>query len=490
MPIKVKLIMSNIIMVIISVVLSALLLVFIGNHYSKKVETSYNLDMHKRNDLLSNPYLQLKDINMKNFNEIKLAISRNPDLLKDNNYLNGLNQLFKKGNSFIVVREENNIIFQGQSGISSLINKLPEFNFNMTEKGNGVIVDNNDLVIKQMDFLYRDKERGTIFTITDTTNFYKIIREYVIVSIVSLITIISAISGIFTFFTSRSIIKPLDSLKIGTEKIKDGDLDFEVKATSGDEIGELCVAFDDMRKKLKESIEVQAQYENNRKELISNISHDLKTPITSIKGYVEGIKDGVPDTPEKMNKYINTIYSKAKSMDKLIDELFLYSKLDLNKIPFNFEIVNMVPYLSDIAEEFQFDLEKKNIDIKFYNEAGKTAKVLIDGQKINRVMTNIIGNSIKYMDKPNGEINIKLSKKDKNVIVNITDNGKGIPKDDIPFIFDRFYRADSSRNTVTGGSGLGLAICMKIIEEHNGRIWAESSENMGTSITFILSEVI
>lgn len=105
-------------------------------------------------------------------------------------------------------------------------------------------------------------------------------------------------------------------------------------------------------------------------------------------------------------------------------------------------------------------------------------------------MTNIIGNSIKYMDKPNGEINIKLSKKDKNVIVNITDNGKGIPKDDIPFIFDRFYRADSSRNTVTGGSGLGLAICMKIIEEHNGRIWAESSENMGTSITFILSEVI
>lgn len=490
MPIKIKLIMSNIAMVIISVVLSAMLMAFIGNHFTKKVEISYNLDMRKRNDLLGNPYLQLKDINMKNFNEIKLAISRNPDLLKDNNYLNGLNQLFKKGNSFIVVREGNDIIFQGQNGISNLINRLPEFNFNMADKGSGIIVDNNDLVIKQMDFLYKDKTQGTVFTITDTSYFYKIVREYVIVSIVSLITVISAISGIFTFFTSRSIIKPLDSLKTGTEKIKDGNLDFEVKATSGDEIGELCVAFDDMRKKLKESIEVQAQYENNRKELISNISHDLKTPITSIKGYVEGIKDGVPDTPEKMNKYINTIYSKAISMDKLIDELFLYSKLDLNKIPYNFEVVNMVPYLSDIVEEFQFDLEKKNINIEFLNEAGKTAKVLIDRQKINRVMTNIIGNSIKYMDKSNGEIKIKLGKSDNNVTVNITDNGKGIPKDAIPFIFDRFYRADSSRNTVTGGSGLGLAICMKIIEEHNGRIWAESSENLGTSITFILNEVI
>lgn len=275
-------------------------------------------------------------------------------------------------------------------------------------------------------------------------------------------------------------------MRKGTENIKNGDLDFEVKANSKDEIGELCEDFDDMRKKLKESIELQNQYENNRKELISNISHDLKTPITSIKGYVEGIRDGVADTPEKMEKYINTIYTKSQSMDYLIDELLTYSKLDMNKMHFDFQKIDITSYMEDLMEEIRFDVEKKKIKFSYKNNIKGQVIVKIDVQNINRVIMNIISNSIKYMDKEEGKIEVNMYLKGDEVIIGIKDNGKGISKNALSCIFDRFYREDYSRNSLTGGSGLGLAICKKIIEEHGGRIWAESEEKIGTAMWFTI----
>lgn len=189
-------------------------------------------------------------------------------------------------------------------------------------------------MVRQIRFAFSDGGSGIIFLVIDTSKLSELSKEFIISIVIAIIAIVSLTSALITFLVSRSILIPLTQLKIGTEKIKDGDLSFEVKAESRDEIGELCNAFDDMRKRLKESVELQLQYEDNRKELISNISHDLKTPITSIKGYVEGIKDGVADTPEKMEKYVNTIYNKAQSMNYLIEELLTYSKLDLKNFRF------------------------------------------------------------------------------------------------------------------------------------------------------------
>ena len=168
-------------------------------------------------------------------------------------------------------------------------------------------------------------------------------------------------NGVLTYFVSRSIIRPLRALKRAAEEIKEGNLDFEIVPHSDDEIGELSTAFEEMRRKLKKSVEVQLQYEENRKELISNISHDLKTPVTAIKGYVEGIMDGVSNSPDKLDQYIRTIYNKAADMDRLIDELFLFSKLDLGKVPFQFEKVDLGQYVLDCAQELQFDMEKKGV---------------------------------------------------------------------------------------------------------------------------------
>jgi signal transduction histidine kinase len=293
---------------------------------------------------------------------------------------------------------------------------------------------------------------------------------------------------ILTYFVSRSITKPLYYLKKAANEIKNGNLNFEVKYKSKDEIGELSSAFEEMRVKLKESIEMEQQYEQNRKELVSNISHDLKTPITAVKGYVEGIIDGVADNPDKMDKYIKTIYTKTNEIDLLIDELFLYSKLDLKKLAFSFERVNIRRYLEHFVEEFSFDLESKGIKLSYEANCEDKTLVIADREKLNRVITNIVYNSVKYMDLENGKIDIKLEEEDNDVVVGITDNGQGISESNLPHIFDKFYRADPARNTQKGGSGLGLSIAKHIIEEHGGRIWAQSKLGVGTTIAFTLKK--
>ena len=241
-----------------------------------------------------------------------------------------------------------------------------------------------------------------------------------------------------------------------------------------------------MRIQLKESHKIQKQYEDNRKELIAHISHDLKTPITSIKGYIEGIRDGVADTPEKRVRYIQTIYTKAVDMDHLIDELFLFSKLDLGKVPFEFERIDIKDYLTDYFEELSFDLRKQNVDLNFQFTPNGIYHVLADREKFKRVLANIINNSLKYMDKDKKELKITLHSTDENVEISISDNGPGIPDESIPFIFNQFYRAEQSRNKLTGGSGLGLSIAKMIIEEHNGEIKLESTLLVGTKITIYL----
>lgn len=194
--------------------------------------------------------------------------------------------------------------------------------------------------------------------------------------------------------------------------------------------------------------------------------------------------DGVADTPEKMDRYIKTIYTKANHMDKLIDELFLFSRLDLNKIPFEFENIDLREYMRDSIEELEFDLEKQGISLNYSSKADKPLYVKADRQQLRRVILNIIGNSIKYMNKEEKTISISLEETSDFALIMIKDNGMGVPKEDIPYIFDRFYRVDPSRNTSTGGSGLGLAIAKLIIDEHGGSIWMDSEENQGTSVSF------
>ena len=284
----------------------------------------------------------------------------------------------------------------------------------------------------------------------------------------------------------RSIATPLVKLRKATRNIKDGNLDFVLDVEGTDEFSELCRDFEEMRRRLKESAEEKIILDKENKELISNISHDLKTPITAVKGYVEGIMDGVADTPEKMDRYVRTIYNKTNEMDHLINELTFYSKIDTNRIPYTFSKLNVEDYFSDCAEAIGLELETRGIQLCYANYVDRNVQVIADGEQIRRVIHNIIGNAIKYMDKAKGVIQIRVKDVGDFVQVEIEDNGKGIASKDLAYIFDRFYRTDVSRNSSKGGSGIGLSIVKKIMEDHGGKVWATSREGIGTIMYFVL----
>lgn len=304
--------------------------------------------------------------------------------------------------------------------------------------------------------------------------------------IVATVIILTVTSLIVTVWVMDSVYKPIRQLNQAMHRIAVGDFDYSLTTNQTGEIASLYDNYEQMRLRLKESAEEKVQNEKKNKELISNISHDLKTPITSIKGYVEGIMDGVADTPEKMNKYIKTIYNKANDMDKLINELTLYSRIDNNRIPYSFHRINVSDYFADCVEEVGLDLESKGIKLNYTNLIPPDTRVIADPEQMKRVINNIINNSVKYLGKKDGVIDIRILDDVESVRIEIQDNGKGIAAKDLANIFERFYRTDASRNSTQGGSGIGLSIVKKIIEDHGGYIWATSKEGEGTCMHFVI----
>lgn len=312
------------------------------------------------------------------------------------------------------------------------------------------------------------------------------LRQLVLGGLISVVSILLLTAFMMIIWIYRSMITPIRKLQAAAENIKEGNLDFSVDVTGEDEIGELGVTFEEMRQRLKDNTEEKLSNEKENRALISNIAHDLKTPITAVKGYAEGIMDGVANTPEKVDKYIRTIYNKANEMDTLINELTLYSKIDTNRIPYNFAKINVAEYFKDCVEEIGLDLEAKGIGLSYYNYAMTDTLIIADPEQLRRVINNIIGNSVKYMNKTEKFINIRIKDVGDFIQVEIEDNGRGIAQKDLPYIFDRFYRTDASRNSATGGSGIGLSIVKKIIEDHGGKIWATSKEDSGTTMYFVI----
>ncbi|SEM53924.1 cell wall metabolism sensor histidine kinase WalK [Paenibacillus sp. OV219] len=418
--------------------------------------------------------------------EIRRSVEREPDLLKDRDYLNEMTTELKEKDAGLVVRLGDTILYRSASiqQLPQLTEGLPPFKMPETFSKYPVMkIANADYFFLQFDFDYPKFDKGTVFIISKIDPMTFFIRKYFPSLFIALLCVLILTHILLTTFMSTRIIRPLQVLRKAAREIKEGNLDFQVDVIGKDEIGQLGVAFEEMRSRLQHSIEVQALYEANRKELISNISHDLKTPLTAIKGYVDGIMEGVADTPEKYTKYMQTIAIKADELDYLINELFLYSKLDLNREPFRFETVQLEPYLSDWSEELQFELEKLRVSYSADITIDSETDVLLDWDHFKRVLNNIIQNSVRYTDKDEPVISLKAYCEEENAIIHISDNGIGIEPEALEHIFERFYRAEESRNSNTGGSGLGLAIAKQIMDGHGGTISATSQPNIGTTIT-------
>lgn len=325
-----------------------------------------------------------------------------------------------------------------------------------------------------------------------TDGFDRIIAPAFLKNMIYAIIIILVFTGVLlSIWIYRDLVSPINELNVAMDHIKKGDFDYRLdRGRKSGEMRELYNNYEDMRLRLKENAEEKLQHEKENRELISNISHDLKTPITAIKGYVEGIIDGVADTPEKVDRYIKTVYNKSCDMDRLINELTVYSGIDNNRIPYHFHKLLVGEYFKDCIEEIGIDLESMNFKLDYVNLVEPDTQIIADPEQLKRVINNIISNSVKYMDKSQGEIEFRILDEVDSIRVEIEDNGKGIAQKDLQNIFDRFYRTDASRNSGTGGSGIGLSIVKKIIQDHGGYIWATSKEGEGTCIHFVIRKYV
>lgn len=435
----------------------------------------------------ANPMLTMNEVAEEIFAELQQEVEADPDQLLDTDYLEKLNNRLEKSNAFFLVRIEEEIYYKGQEETTELEKLLPAYGDNNQIEGGLFVNAPDSFFLRQQDFILQDGRTGSVFVITYTDTLVRNMKRILVEIMVMLIGVLMMVSGFTSLYIYWMFVRPLKLLQEGTERIKEGNLEEDVEVLSDDEIGQVCQSFNEMRVKLKESVDDRMRYEQENRELISNISHDLKTPITAIKGYVEGIMDGVADTPEKIDRYIRTIYNKANEMDALINELSLYSKIDNNTIPYNFVKINVASYFDDCIEDISVDMEAADVNLQYENICAGDTRVIADPEQIRRVIGNIVTNAVKYNKNEERSIQIKVRPyEDDYICIGIQDNGSGIAQKDLPLIFKRMYRTDASRNSSTGGSGLGLAIARKIVDEHGGRIWAESEEGKGTLITFTL----
>ncbi|GHU77116.1 hypothetical protein FACS189461_5340 [Spirochaetia bacterium] len=297
------------------------------------------------------------------------------------------------------------------------------------------------------------------------------------------VAVTAAINRILAQKIITHVMKPLDALSSGARQFSENNLSFRLDYHDDDEFRPVCDTFNDMAARLEKN-------ESNRRELIAGISHDLRTPLTSIKVSIDGIKSGVAGTAEQRKKYVEIIENKTGDLEHIINQLFLFSKLDIGEFQAETRRVNCGTMLEDCIEELSGEYERRGL-VLVTQELPCDTYISIDPILFRRVIVNIFENAVKYKIAEQGRLFIGCIKTESSVEIRLADNGPGVPVESLEKLFDVFYRADRSRNNTARhgertGSGLGLAISAKIIAKLGGTIHAELPAAGGLAIVIRL----
>jgi signal transduction histidine kinase len=291
---------------------------------------------------------------------------------------------------------------------------------------------------------------------------------FLLVSFTAFAAFICIINSIITFRMTKNITKPLEILSRGVKQIHENNFTYRIEYKGDDEFRPVCEAFNQMAAQLEASKARRLKDEANRRELLAGISHDLRTPLTTIKGYLEGLEAGVASTPEMRQKYFNAIKNKTSALEHIIERLFLFSKLDMEEFPLTPRRVDIMRAITDMIEELTEEYANRGLIITI-TESPEDIYVVIDTLFLRNALINILENSAMYK-KDAGRIEISASLAGNSILIRFADDGPGVSQDALPKLFDVFYRADPSRHTK--GSGLGLAISAKILEHSGGSVYA------------------
>lgn len=477
MRIKKRLTISNILMLVIPVVIIFMIATIMSIPFSKAFESKFATERERD----PNAYFIQQSLrpDIKNFNN-KDDFAKLPMELQKFLEPKGYHLIITYNGEII----SSNVTNEDEKSISNI-------GEDMLFQSNSLVLEMNSTSLVKNSFIKDNK----IVNIIAINSSYKPIRfdmkhemstfvvSYILIVIIISLIVVTLTNGILSTKIYKKLIVPLELLSYGSDQIKNGNLDFEMNYDSDDEFKQVCGDFNEMRIRLKDSVDSQINYEQDRKQLIVGISHDLRTPLTAIKGYVEGLIDGIAKTPEKQRKYLNTIYTKACDMDILVDQLFLFSKLDTGNFPFKFDIVNIKEYMESFFNYVKDEFYGKDAELFLNDECDDLCRVKIDCQEMNRVLLNIVENSVKYKCDCICEIKMRLYEKEDFVVLELSDNGKGVEEKELSNLFVSFYRGDAARTNPSEGSGLGLAIAKNIIEAHGGKIVAYNMDGLTIKIT-------
>lgn len=315
----------------------------------------------------------------------------------------------------------------------------------------------------------REELIGGLFVMTSIEGIYesleKIQRLILLASVGSILLAMG-----FTFIVSRRLTNPLLEIEKATRKIAKGNFSTRLEVSSQDEIGHLVKAINDMAKELHRN-------QTTRSEFFANISHELRTPITYLEGYARVLREKRYHTEEEKNEYLKVIEQEAKRMGKLVEDLFELSKIEEGKLELQLEEVHLTKILKQIVSKVKIPAQNKGLEIILSIEE-KRFNIIADKSRLEQVLINLVENSIRYTDR--GIIEVKCLESGPDVRISVKDTGIGIPEDEIPYLFERFYRVEKSRSRKYGGIGLGLSIVKQLVELQHGSIKVESKVGQGT----------
>ena len=486
MKLKTKLMISFILIILIPLVLFVVFGAAIIRLQSRLIRTSYGISAEVSDMFLGSSGLY-DQLMQKVQDDISAYVGENQEILEDKEAMGSYLKSVAGDLINVVVLKDGDLYYTYNHLQTAVLKELVAAGAEEDRTGTAIYIRRQGILMgRAYEGRFADGSKAQIYTIADVRQLLPEVRRMIIQFVLTMVFVLVITACLFTVWIYRSVVRPIKVLQQATGEIKKGNLDFHLEAMEKDELGELTEDFDEMRERLKTGTEEKLAFDRDSKDLIRNISHDLKTPLTTIRGYTEGLLDGVADTEEKRQRYLKTIRSKADEMQSLIDELSFYARIDTNRIPYNFCRLDIGAFFADCADELSEELSARQIEFSYDNQVEGGTMVIADPEQLRRVIQNIVGNSCKYFDKEEKQFSLSLADAGDFVLVRASDNGCGIAPADLPYIFDRFYRTDTSRSSGTGGSGIGLSIVKKIIEDHGGRVWAGAEEGKGTVITIEL----
>ncbi len=482
MTIKHRLIISNILMIVVPVLISAIIIAagqYTSLQYwkSKYPSDPYGYDVP---DTLTSAAIELsKDTN-------NLQSQKRQKL---ENYLQ-TNHMRLTVHNYTTHQMLLNMGDQNIDAANTLIQAI----WNLNGDGS-VVLENSSLTGKKVivgDQTYLISTFNQYAPLSDQTysnEYNSLIMWFTILFIVGVLITIFFTNRFLTHFVFKHINQPLHMLIEGVQQIRDGNLDTRIRYNGKDEFAGVCHDFNDMAEKLKQSMQLIQRQENNRKELLASISHDLRSPLTSIRAYSEGLLDGVANTPEARHNYIQMIKTKAEDIDRMVGKIFLFSKMDMGDYPYDPELLDVNRELASLVRATTEEYAGRGLDIQL-DLASEPARIFADPLQLDSIFTNIMENSLKYRQNERGTLQIQTIVQREQIIIYLTDDGPGVPEQSLNHLFDVFYRSDPSRNNPNKGSGLGLAITAKAVERMGGTIKALHAPSGGLRIIIRLPLIV